>query len=549
MDQNSISMNDAADLFRRRWPMATSVASVVFLGAVVTAFTLENVYRSVGEVTVTEPEYPVGPGGKPILPLDQRIYELTDEVLVRANLIEAVERFDLFPGDRIDDSPGSVTGLVRENLEVTLKRKVTDAADRDLGKVVGFTVTFYYDDPRTARDVAKFFVGKFVEAKDARRDSLYGAAIADLEIVVAGFEERLGAKEEELAGFEETYPDAMPDRMRWNMQQIETKSSRLTQTGADIRSLETRVADLMNQLSETPAHMVDDDIEIRIRDLREKYHELLGIWEPDHPEVRRVRRQLEALDGAGSHLFERQMLELALRGELERLAASHYGPDHPERLAAERRVQALRQELERLPAESEEPTEPTNPDYVSLQLQLNAARTELRARQEVRKTLEAEIADLEASLDIAPRVKQELQGILREIDLLTEEVKSAKKELEKAKTRIGTDPWETWTVTNPQMISVPAFPNRSLYVVLGAFIGLTLGIGAGLITEAVDSTVRGTRDLRSVMQMPPISAIPVIKTAGDKRRDRVRLAAVTGMVLVAVGAVGAYVHFQINGVI
>ena len=110
MDQNSISMNDAADLFRRRWPMAASVASVVFLGAVVTAFTLENVYRSVGEVSVTEPEYPIGPGGKPILPLDQRIYELTDEVLIRANLIEAVERFDLFPDDRIGDSPGSVAG-------------------------------------------------------------------------------------------------------------------------------------------------------------------------------------------------------------------------------------------------------------------------------------------------------------------------------------------------------------------------------------------------------------------------------------------------------
>jgi hypothetical protein len=51
------------------------------------------------------------------------------------------------------------------------------------------------------------------------------------------------------------------------------------------------------------------------------------------------------------------------------------------------------------------------------------------------------------------------------------------------------------------------------------------------------------------MQMPPISAIPLIRTAGDKRRDSLRLAAVTGMVLVAVGAVGAYVHFQINGVI
>jgi uncharacterized protein involved in exopolysaccharide biosynthesis len=547
MDQHTISMNDASDVFRRRWPVAAAVALVIFLGAVVTAFTLENVYRSVGEVSVTEPEYPVEPGGKPILPLDQRIYELTDEVLIRANLIEAVETFDLFPDDRIDDSPGSVTGLVRQNLEVRLKRKETDAADRQLGKVVGFIVTFYYENPRKARDVASFFVEKFVEAKDARRDSTYGAAIADLEIVAAGFEERLGAKEEELASFEETYPDAMPDRMRWNMQQIATKSERLTQTEANIRSLDTRRADLMRQLRETPEHIVDDEIEMRIRNLQLEYIELIGKVKPDHPEVRRVRRQLEALIGADSNFFDRQMLELALRDELEKLGTIPDGPENLERLAAERRVRALRQELEQLPANSEEPKEPTNPDYLSLQLQLESAESELHARQEVHRILEAEIAELEAGVNIAPRVKQELQGILRDIDLLTEEVKNAKKKLEAANTGIVTDPWETWKESYPQLNFVPAFPNRPLYVVLGAFIGLTLGLGAALIREAFDGTIRGTRDVRAVMQMPPISAIPVIKTAGDKRRDRLRLAAVTGMVLVAVGAVGTYVHFQING--
>ena len=91
MDQHTISMKDATDFFRRRWPMTGAVALVVFLGAVVTAFTIENVYRSVGEVSVTEPAYPVGPGGKPTQPLDQRIHDLTREVLIRANLLEAVE--------------------------------------------------------------------------------------------------------------------------------------------------------------------------------------------------------------------------------------------------------------------------------------------------------------------------------------------------------------------------------------------------------------------------------------------------------------------------
>jgi hypothetical protein len=114
---------------------------------------------------------------------------------------------------------------------------------------------------------------------------------------------------------------------------------------------------------------------------------------------------------------------------------------------------------------------------------------------------------------------------------------------------VDRDPWETWTTNYPRLNFKPAFPNRPLYVILSAFVGLTLGIGAGLITEALDGTIRGTRDVRSVMQMPPIAAIPVIKTESDRRRDRLRLATVTGMVLVAVGAVGAYVHFQISGII
>jgi hypothetical protein len=77
----------------------------------------------------------------------------------------------------------------------------------------------------------------------------------------------------------------------------------------------------------------------------------------------------------------------------------------------------------------------------------------------------------------------------------------------------------------------------------------TLGIGAGLVAEALDGTIRSTRDVRHVMQMPPIAAIPVIKTPTDLRRDRFRRLAVATVVLVAVGAVGLYARLQTVGVI
>ena len=143
MDQQSISLNDATDIFRRRWPIAATVALVVFLATVVTAFTLENVYRSIGEVSVVEKDRR-GVEPPPRKTLDLRIYELSGEVMARDNVIEAIEKFNLFPDERIDGSPGSVAGLVRQNFEVDLKRKEVDPTSRELGKVIGFTTTFYY---------------------------------------------------------------------------------------------------------------------------------------------------------------------------------------------------------------------------------------------------------------------------------------------------------------------------------------------------------------------------------------------------------------------
>ena len=153
---------------------------------------------------------------------------------------------------------------------------------------------------------------------------------------------------------------------------------------------------------------------------------------------------------------------------------------------------------------------------------------------------------------IAPAVEREWLALERELEVVKAQSKEIETRLEDARTgeRIGEakEVTEYWRVhTPPRLPVLPAFPNRPLYLILGALIGLTLGIAAGLIAEALDSTIRGTRDIRQVMQMPPIAAIPVIKTDSDRRRDRLRHVTVAAVVIVAVGVVGLYVRMQMTG--
>ena len=81
-------------------------------------------------------------------------------------------------------------------------------------------------------------------------------------------------------------------------------------------------------------------------------------------------------------------------------------------------------------------------------------------------------------------------------------------------------------------------------MVVAVFLGISFGIGGGLLTEAVDGTIRGTRDICNVMGAPPIAAIPKIQTAADiGQMKRHRIITITA-VAISIAAVVAYVQLQ-----
>ncbi len=80
--------------------------------------------------------------------------------------------------------------------------------------------------------------------------------------------------------------------------------------------------------------------------------------------------------------------------------------------------------------------------------------------------------------------------------------------------------------------------------------GFILSLGAAIGTTAIrdlsDPSVRGFDDVRSLLSVPPLAAIPLIRTNAELRTRRLRgWLAASGTVAAMAGAL-AFVHFNVR---
>jgi hypothetical protein len=74
-------------------------------------------------------------------------------------------------------------------------------------------------------------------------------------------------------------------------------------------------------------------------------------------------------------------------------------------------------------------------------------------------------------------------------------------------------------------------------LLLGFVLAFGGGIGVAAIAEWSDNTVRGARDLRDILEMPPIGTVPRIYNREDQRKRHIRWIATAG-VFAAIALIG-----------
>ena len=372
--------------------------------------------------------------------------------------------------------------------------------------------------------------------------------------------------ESKVAEFKEKNAKSLPELLPSNLNAVERVTAELQQTESQTNLLKDRIAYLTaelprarqtNPIAQQPGVKAPPGFskEEQIRALKAEYMQLSSQYNPTHPDVLRVERQIKALDPSFAGLLDTQDVALELektRQELETLKEK-YGEDHPDVVKLKQKARKLEQQSASNPTNSRSVPEVSSgsddPAYINLVGQLKISQSELYALVKRQAYLQKTLEQLNDIVAKTPQVERGYHDVLRERESLLAKYAQLKSKLQEAKlaqTLEEEQKGESFTLIEPPALpDKPEKGTRTKFLMIGVFGGLIVGVGMAALAELLDSSVRGQRALLAVTGIPPMIVIPYIKNDDDLalERRRSRLVWILSLVFLVIAIL--LVHFVV----
>lgn len=561
--ENELSIGDyLAVLKRRRWHILLP-AAVVALLAMLLALGLPATYRSTATILIEEQEIPQDLVRSTISSYAaEQVQVITQRVMTVENILQIVDKFDLY-GQKSAESKLPRTTIAEEfRAKVKLDLVSADVVDPRSGRAMEATIAFTlaYDDANgaTAQKVTNELVTLYLNENLRSRTVKAAGASEFLAAEAEALNVELKALEAKLAAFKEENKGALPEFYQFNLSVVERTEREISDIAIRIQELEKRKIQLsaeMAQLSPSApvvlptGEAVLSDVD-RLKALQSEYRKKSAVYHDSHPDVRRLKREIESLQATLGVGDDPELLREQLATARDRLASlrERYTADHPQVTAAEREVAALEQSLKGAGRGSAgERPQADNPAYVLLQTQISAADAELRSLAAQRAVARTKLADYEALLQKAPAVEADYQALQREYATANakyQELRAKQREADVSKNLEQERKGQRFTLIEPPDLPLePVSPNRLALIVIGFVLAGAAGLGSAVLAEGMDKSIRGGKALARVTGAPPLVVIPYLDNGADvQRRHTLRrrllvAAAITAVVLVV------YVHF------
>ena len=565
-EESGKSLQDYLDIWqRRKWPML-GIMAAVFLLAVAIALILPPVYRSTATILIEDQDIPRELVQSTVTSYAaQRIEVINREVMTRSNLLKLIDRHNLFADQRGRVPVETIIGKMRKaiSLEMLSAEVIDPRSGRPTEATIAFTISFDAGNPEVAQRVASDLVSLYLSENIKRRTKKAAETTEFLASEEKRLRKQLAQLEEKIADFKARHATALPEFSQMNIQLAERTRQEISDIDRQLRSLKERQYYLEGQLAvvkpsapivSTDGRMVLDDAE-RLRMLRSEYARVSAKYGANHPDVKRLRREIAALEQQGVGLGGRDPREV----ELERLQAEYtearnkYSEEHPDVIKLKRRIANLETDLAQSPPVRRGnrwggDTGPAdNPAFVTLQSQLKAVNSEIASLQVQRRELKAQLANYERSMALSPEVEREYTNLVRDKNNIVLRLQDIAQKLMDA--RLSQDlekesKAERFTLLEPALLpGKPIKPNRAAIVFLGLIFAVAASIAYAAVAETINKGVFGRHHLATILKEPPLAVIPYIETEEDLQHQRkvrilVASSAVIGMVLLI-----AAVHF------
>ena len=470
---------------------------------------------------------------------DQRVQVISQRVMTTQNLLALIERYDLYHDIRLTRPREVLLQRMRE--DIAMRMISADVIDPRSGRptqaTIAFSVSYQNHSPELALKVANDLTSLYLNENLTSRTQMAEETSSFFTEEAKRQQVRIDELDQQLSDFKQKNHDKLPELSQLNLSISERTESELREATNSIAGLDSQKVLLEAQLAQiNPTMQVFSDTGVRVMNTEDRLKalksQLAGYkarYAPGHPdiinaerEVAGLEKQVQAEDGTSD--IARQ-LEQA-QGELAR-ALEKYAPDHPDVVRLKRVVGELQKALADAPtikSSAKEREHADNPAYIQVKGQLDSLTVERESAVKKRDELSAKLDEYERRLAQAPAVERQYRELARDLESAQQkylEVRSKQSEVQVSQNLETEHKGERFTMIEPPLPpEKPVSPNRLLILAIGLALSIAAGAGAAALLEGLDLSVRGVHDVRTLLMVPPLAAIPVIVTRADSRRHR-----------------------------
>jgi polysaccharide biosynthesis transport protein len=525
-----------AALKRRRMLLAWIGLPIVVL-AFALAIGLPDIYVGTGLITFSDAtvsgELPTDKerAAREKSYMDQYVASLTEAVMSPKNLVRLLKDVPgIVPADTTPED--ALKEVNRKTRVETVKMPVLDPdSSREREIISAFTVQYGSRDPEMALKVAEWLTNGYLEA--SRHNLLVRANGAGqfYSTQAEQYGKQIAELESKLAAFKAKNFGNLPELTDLNLNLMDRNQRDLDDVQSQVRTLQSEKIFLTQQLEQARNAGTDEGM---LQQLQAEYNKKLSTYDENHPDMIALRQQIDALKAGGGAVDSLSLpAQLQAQKQILAQARQRYSEDHPDVKRIERQIKTLQTRI--AAGETNAGNVVGSPAVVQLKTQINALDTQLAGLDRRGAELRGKLDEMQRRVEATPQTEREYKTLSRDLELAHAKYDEINKsmmdsEVTAAAIQSGRSD-ELSLVQAPSLPSKPAKPKRIAIAAIGLMLAILLSVTAVVVAESVDQTVRGSRDVRRVLDLSPLGVIPEIQDAHAARRARWRMAALTTCVV------------------
>lgn len=501
-----LTLNDYLSILKRR-AMHLVLAFTAILGvSLVIAIAIPPVYESTGTILVESQQIPADLVPAAITSYaDERIEIIRQRVMTRENLMRIIDKYGLF----VEEGRSLTVSEKIDEMRIRITIALINANIKGKGQAaIAFKLSFEHRRPEIANKVANELVTLFMDENVKQRTERATETTEFLTQESNKLKAELEKVESQLATYKQEHGDALPQHQELRLTMLSRTEAELKEVDRDYKTAQEELRFLDLELSAAKAGLTPrtgasygKPVVEDMASLKAEYARLLALYKEAHPDVRAVKRKIEALEASG---------------------------------AAEG-------------AAGDKEAAPVSLEVARVQTKIASTQTRIQSLEAQMKSLRGKLGTYERQIIQTPQVERGLITLMRDYEGAQkkyEEIRAKQMSAQISENLEQDNKAERFIMLEPPLMpDKPVKPNRKKMVAMGFFLALAGAGGLVMLLETINQRVRGAEAMMAVIRQRVLVSVPYIPTQAELGRKRVWTKRLIALVAVVVVALLTALHF------